>query len=61
LIEEFKDCGSEQGNENCANLLNNIEADEDESWWYWVVLMTIFAELRLLGLGILQHEATKSF
>jgi ABC-type multidrug transport system permease subunit len=56
LISEFKDCG-----ENCAGLLENIEADEDEAWWYWLVLISIFVGFRFMGLLILQKKATKFF
>jgi ABC-type multidrug transport system permease subunit len=61
LIEEFQDCGSEQARINCENMLKNIEADEDESWWYWLVLASIFVSFRLLALSILRKKATKFF
>jgi ABC-type multidrug transport system permease subunit len=61
LIEEFQDCGSEQANINCENMLKNIEADEDESWWYWLVLASIFVIFRVLALSILRKKATKFF
>jgi ABC-type multidrug transport system permease subunit len=61
LIEEFRDCGSEQANINCENMLKNIEADEDETWWYWLVLASIFLIFRVLALSILRKKATKFF
>jgi hypothetical protein len=61
LIEEFKDCGSDQGNANCANMINNIEADQDETWWYWLVLISIFVAFRLMALAVLRKKATKFF
>ena len=61
LIAEFDDCGGGQADINCANLLDNIEADEDEAWWYWLVLLILFAAFRLMGLFILRRKATKFF
>ena len=61
LVAEFKDCGDGQAGINCANLLDNIEADEDETWWYWLVLLVLFAAFRLAALYILRRKATKFF
>ena len=61
LVAEFSDCGDGQAAINCANLLDNINADEDETWWYWLVLLVLFAAFRLFGLYILRRKATKFF
>jgi ABC-type multidrug transport system ATPase subunit len=62
LIEEFGDgCGSEQGDEMCVNLLDSIDADPDEVWWYWFVLICLFALFRTAALFILRRKATKFF
>jgi ABC-type multidrug transport system permease subunit len=62
LVAEFADgCGSVQADMNCENLLNTIEADEDETWWNWLVLVALFSTFRLLALYVLQQKATKFF
>ena len=62
LAEEFGDgCGSEQADENCANLLDTIEADPDEEWWNWLVILGLFVVFRLLALFILRQKAVKFF
>ncbi len=34
LVEEFGNgCGSVEGDINCANLLESVEAVPDETWW----------------------------
>lgn len=62
LIEEFGDgCGSEKADESCAALLESIDADPDESWWYWLIMAGIFVFFRLLALVVLQRKASKFF
>ena len=65
LLEEFgnEQCGPEgsEGYRNCKNLLTNVNADEDEKWWYWIILFVIFGCFRMFGLFILQQKATKFF
>ena len=62
LVEEFGDgCGNAKGDENCANLLVAIEADPDETWWNWLVLVGLFIFFRLLAFYILQQKAVKFF
>ncbi|KAL3907555.1 MAG: hypothetical protein SGILL_008825 [Bacillariaceae sp.] len=61
LIYEFEDCGGGQADINCANLLDNVNADPDESWWYWLVLVAIFIVMRTVGLVVLRKKASKFF
>jgi ABC-type multidrug transport system ATPase subunit len=61
LIEEFEDCGSEQGDMMCEELLKSIEAEPDEMWWYWTVLFGLFAFFRISALFVLRRKATKFF
>jgi hypothetical protein len=62
LIEEFEDCGTnEMAQMNCINLVENVEADEDEVWWYWLVLLALFTGFRGFGLYILHEKASKFF
>jgi ABC-type multidrug transport system ATPase subunit len=59
LIYEFEDCGGGQADINCANLLDNVNADPEQSWWYWMVIIVIFVVMRTLGLFMLRKKATK--
>lgn len=62
LIEELADgCGSEKADEMCDALLESIDADEDESWWYWLIMIGIFVAFRIIALVVLQRKATKFF
>ena len=57
LIEEFGDCTSK----SCERILKDIEADPDETWWNWIVLMSLFVFFRLLALFILRQKASKFY
>lgn len=62
LIEEFgKGCGSEAGDDACYQLIDNIGANEDDTWWYWLILFGLFACFRVLALIALQQKAVKFF
>jgi len=62
LVAEFDGrCGSVEGNENCANLLQDIDANPDDTWWYWLVLVALFAAFRLIAVIILRKKATKFY
>ncbi|CAJ1961665.1 unnamed protein product [Cylindrotheca closterium] len=59
VLEEFSDCQGEKASMACDGLINSIEADSDESWWYWLTLAVLFVVFRLLALFILRRKATK--
>lgn len=60
LVAEFSDCGPDPvAIENCNTLLTQIEADDGDTWWNWLVLLALFAAFRLLALFLLQRKATK--
>lgn len=62
LEQEFnRDCGSPAGNLNCENLLNSINANANDVWWYWVVLLGLFVGFRLTGLFFLKQKAHKFY
>ena len=62
LLEEFGGgCPDELGFDPCQQLLDSVEADADESWWYWLVLVALFAVFRSGALVVLQQKATKFF
>lgn len=61
LLEFGNGCGSEGGDIACEQLLLNIDADEDDTWWYWLILVALFACLRIFALYVLQQKAVKFF
>lgn len=62
LVEEFgSSCGSLDADRACAQLLQNVGADADETWWSWLVLGALFLTFRLLALYVLQQKAVKFY
>lgn len=62
LVLEFGDgCGSETADIMCENLMESVDADPDESWWYWMAMAAIFVIFRSLALFTLRRKATKFF
>ena len=61
LVAEFSDCtpGAEQ--ESCEKLIDNIGANEDDVWWYWLVLAGLFVVFRLGAVTVLRSKATKFY
>jgi ABC-type multidrug transport system permease subunit len=55
LVAEFPE------NTGADNLLETIEADRDDVWWYWLVLAGLFAVFRVMALIVLRQKATKFF
>ena len=45
----------------CQNLLKSLSITEDDIWWYWVLLVVLFFVVRIMGLAILRHKATKFY
>jgi len=65
LVAEFEGCSDGElasgGPGLCTGVLENVQADPDETWWNWLVLVCLFAFFRLLALNILRSKATKFF
>jgi ABC-2 type transporter len=59
LVAEFKDCA--KTHEGCSKLLDDVEADDDETWWNWLLLIALFGIFRLSALMVLRQKATKFF
>jgi ABC-type multidrug transport system permease subunit len=59
LVAEFEDCAKTQT--GCAMLLNNVDANPDEVWWNWLVLVSLFVFFRVSALLVLRKKATKFF
>jgi hypothetical protein len=45
----------------CWSLLDNVQADPDETLWNWAVLLGLFVVFRLAALYALRKKATKFF
>lgn len=62
LVEEFGDCGPDvEAIRNCEKTLTNVDANEDDKWWYWLVLVCLFVAFRVGALVILKMKATKFY
>ena len=62
-MAEFEDCdpSNAEANDNCNDLLDTVEADPDETWWNWLVLLALFAFFRMWALLMLKTKATKFY
>lgn len=62
LIAEFEDCANgsegEIAAQNCNSRLEDVNADMDDVWWYWVVILALFVVLRLSALFVLKAKAS---
>ena len=45
----------------CDQILYNAQVDENDTWWYYLVLLCLFVVFRLIGLFILRRKATKFY
>jgi ABC-type multidrug transport system permease subunit len=60
LVAEFdrsvEDCGDST---KCADLLERLNANPDETWWNWLVLVLLFIVFRVAAVTILRAKANK--
>eukprot|EP00522_Entomoneis_paludosa_P006385 CAMPEP_0172451976 /NCGR_PEP_ID=MMETSP1065-20121228/9768_1 /TAXON_ID=265537 /ORGANISM="Amphiprora paludosa, Strain CCMP125" /LENGTH=650 /DNA_ID=CAMNT_0013203947 /DNA_START=259 /DNA_END=2211 /DNA_ORIENTATION=+ len=63
MVGEFEDCdpSNPAANDNCNNLLDTVDAEPDDTWWNWLVLIALFLFFRLMALFVLQRKATKFY
>ena len=65
LIAEFDDCvnGSEGAiaAEICNSRLEDVNAEMNNVWWYWLVLASLFVVLRLSALWVLKVKASSFY
>jgi ABC-2 type transporter len=62
LVAEFDRSVAECGDtEQCAKLLDRVNADPDETWWNWLVLVLLFIVFRVGALAILRQKANKFY
>jgi len=62
-LAEFGECakGVGQGAKNCQTLLDNVHANDDDRWWYWLVLLGIFFAYRATALILLRRLSRKFY
>ena len=56
LLSEFGDCSPEE-EQDCLSLLEQMGADPDDSWWYWLILLAQFTVFRLIAVFLLKKNA----
>ena len=65
LLAEFEECANDLENDeaakNCKIVLRNIDASADDKWWYWLVLVALFAVLRVMALYVLKKKANSFY
>ena len=60
LIDEFYQCSDNPFQSlSCELLLLGVNADRDEVWWYWLILVGQFVLFRVSALAILHHSANQ--
>jgi ABC-type multidrug transport system permease subunit len=62
LLAEFEECSNDPNNQqialHCSTILRNVDADTDNKWWYWLVLVVLFIVLRVMALIVLRAKAS---
>lgn len=65
LVAEFQSCSNDTSNptaaKTCTQLLESVNANEDELWWSWLILVVIFVVFRILAVALLRSKATKYY
>jgi len=46
---------------NCERILNHVDANPDDTWWYWLVLVGQFIFFRLVALVALRKKAVRFY
>lgn len=61
VVVEFENCSDNAlGNLNCKLLIANVQADPNDQWLYWILLVAYFLLFRTLALALL-HKSAKKF
>lgn len=63
LVENFMDCPTDPttGINQCELVLDKVDADPDETWWYWLIVTLLFIVFRLVALNNLRSKAAKFY
>ena len=57
LAYEFANCEPGLAQANCQTILESNNVKLDDTWWYWLALMGLFAMFRLGGVYLLRAKA----
>jgi hypothetical protein len=60
VLEEFGPC-ADAGAIGCANMIDNLGASDNDTYWYWILLIVIFFVFRLAALTVLARKARKFY
>jgi len=61
-LEEFTKCeGGPLAFKNCDALLESLDADPDETWWYWLMLLVLMVVSRIVALIVLVKYSTSYY
>lgn len=55
-IYEFSNCEPGVASENCQNVLDQNNVEKNDTWWYWVALVTLFSGFRGVALMVLRNK-----
>lgn len=65
LVAEFQSCSNDTSNptaaKTCTQLLESVNANEDELWWSWLILVVIFVVFRIVAVVLLRSKANKYY
>lgn len=66
LLAEFYDCANKDepdsiSKTNCRMILSEVNAEYEEVWWYWLLLVGLFVSLRLWALYVLKSKASNFY
>lgn len=60
LVEEFENCSSDpKALDQCNQILDSIGADPNETWWNWLVLLSLLFGFRIAAVLVLRRKAKK--
>ena len=59
IISEFENCAATE--KNCRMVIANVDANANDTWWYWLVLVLLFVVFRGSALFVLRKKATKFY
>ena len=62
LVNEFDGrCDGISGPNLCDAVLENVQADPDDMWWYFLILFSLFVVVRIVALFVLKRKAAKFY
>ena len=62
VVNEFNQCSVDPVElANCNALIQSVDVDPDNTWWYWLILASQFLVFRILALVILRANARRFY